>query len=94
VTLVSLTATGGTTETRQEDRPRPNLRRYELRIRTGVSRALAATFRHRADDTVIRRNTARRLRIVADTDDIPDVLRRLTECDVDLLELRVCRLPH
>jgi hypothetical protein len=91
---VSLTAAGGTTETRQEDRPRPHLRRYELRIRTGVSRALTATFRHRTDDTVIGRNTARRLRVVADTDDIPDVLRRLTECDVDVLELRVCRLPN
>ena len=91
---MSQTAASGTVETCQENRPRPSLHRYELRIRTGVSRALAATFRHRADDTVIGRNTARRLRIVADTDDIPDVLRRLTECDVDVLELRVCRLPH
>ena len=83
----------GTVGTCPAVRPRPKLYRYELRIRTGVSRALAATFRHRADDTVIGRNTARRLRVVADTDDIPDLLRRLTECDVDLLELRVCRLP-
>lgn len=86
------TAAGGMVESRQEDRPRPPLRRYELRIRTGVSRALAATFRYRSDETVIGRNTARRLLFEADTEDIPDVLRRLTECDVDLLELRVCRL--
>jgi hypothetical protein len=91
---VSETAASGTGETRQENRPRPYLHRYELRIRTGVSRALAATFRYRAGDTVIRRNTAHRLRVVVDTDDIPDVLRRLTECDVDVLELRVCRLPR
>jgi hypothetical protein len=91
---VSHTAARGTVETRQENGPRPSLHRYELRIRTRVSRALTATFLHRADDTVIRRNTARRLRVVADTDDLPHVLRRLTECDVDLLELRVCRLPE
>jgi len=84
----------GTPETREDERPRPSLHRYELRIRTGVSRALTATFRHRACDTVIRRNTARRLRVVADTDDLPEVLRRLSECDVDVLELRVCRLPN
>jgi hypothetical protein len=71
----------------------PLLHCYELRIRTVVSRALAASFRHRAGDTVIRGNTVRRLRVVADTEDIPEVLRRLIESDVDLLELRVCRLP-
>ena len=90
---MSHTDARGTLETPPGNRPRPTLYRYELRIRTRVSRALAATFRHRTDDTVIGRNTARRLRIVADTEDIPDVLRRLIECDVDLLELRVCRLP-
>ena len=78
----------------QDDGSGPLLYRYELRIRTVVSRALAASFRPRADDTVIRRNTVRRLRVVADTEDLPEVLRRLTECDVDLLELRVCRLPR
>ena len=82
------------TGTRVHDRPRPALYRYELRIRTSVSRALALTFRHRAHDTVIGRNTVHRLRLVAESDDLPDVLRRLTECDVDLLELRVCRLPR
>ena len=75
-------------------RSRPALHRYELRIRTGVSRALAVTFRHRTCDTVIRRHTVHRLRVVADTDEITDVLRRLTECDVDLIELRVCRQPR
>jgi hypothetical protein len=78
---------------RPEDGSGPLLCRYELRIRTVVSRALAASFRHRAGDTVVRGNTVRRLRVVADTDDIPEVLRRLTESHVDLLELRVCRLP-
>ena len=73
--------------------PRP-LYRYELRIRTRLGAALTATFPCRAEGAVVPRHAVRRLAVIRDGDDavdLPAVVRRLTECDVAVLDARLCR---
>ena len=72
--------------------PRP-LYRYEVRIRTRLGVALTATFPCLAEGAVVPRHAVRRLAVIRDGDDardLPGVLLRLTECDVDVLDARVC----
>jgi hypothetical protein len=66
-----------------------DLTRYELRVRTLLSRAALATFHIPVTPTAIPRNTVYRFRIPADRDP-SEVLHRLTECDVQVLEIRRC----
>jgi hypothetical protein len=69
------------------------LHRYELRVRTTLSRALAASILHRVDDAIVPRHTEHRLAIgEADENqpDLPAVVKRLAECDVDILDVRMC----
>jgi hypothetical protein len=61
--------------------------RFELRIGTLLSPAALATFRVRVRPTRVPRNTVHRLRIPADRD-LTDVVHRLTERHVELLEIR------
>jgi hypothetical protein len=61
--------------------------RFELRIGTLLSPAALATFRVPVRPTSVPRNTVRRLRIPADRD-LTDVVRRLIEQHVELLEIR------
>jgi len=77
------------------DRGELPLHRYELRIRTIVSRALTASFRHRVHESVVPRHTVHRVTVGegAGEVDLPAVVQRLTECDVDVLDVRLCRLP-
>jgi hypothetical protein len=66
-----------------------DLTRYELRVRTLLSRAALAAFHIPVTRTAIPRNTVYRFRIPADRDP-SEVLHRLTECDVQVLEIRRC----
>jgi hypothetical protein len=66
--------------------------RYELRVATLLSRAALATFRVPVKTTVMPRNTVYRLRVSADRDP-SELLDRLTECDVEVLEIRRCPEP-
>jgi hypothetical protein len=61
--------------------------RFELRIGTLLSPAALATFRVPVRPTSVPRNTVRRLRIPADRD-LTDVVHRLIERHVELLEIR------
>ena len=73
--------------------PRP-LYRYEVRIRTRLGPALTATFPRLAEGAVVPRHAVRRLAVIRDGDDavdLPAVVRRLTECDVTVLDARLCR---
>src|SRR6476661_9347798 len=65
------------------------LTRYELRVGTLLSRAAVAAFHVPVTPTAIPRNTVYRFRIPADRDP-SEVLHRLTECDVQVLEIRRC----
>src|SRR3954467_15412969 len=68
------------------------LRRYEIRIRTALSRPLAASFRNCIRRAVIPRHTIYRLRFREDEGhvDLAEVLQRLTDCDIDVLDIRAC----
>ncbi|MGY1622937.1 hypothetical protein ACI789_12130 [Geodermatophilus sp. SYSU D00965] len=61
--------------------------RFELRIGTLLSPAALATFRVPVRPSRVPRNTVHRLRIPADRD-LADVVHRLIERHVELLEIR------
>jgi hypothetical protein len=67
--------------------------RYELRVGTLVSRAALATFRIAVRPTAVPRSTVYRFRVRADHD-LPEVLHRLTERHVEVLEIRQCPEPR
>jgi hypothetical protein len=66
--------------------------RYELRVATRLSRAALATFRVPVRPTDVPRNTVYRFRVSADLDP-SEVLHRLIEHDVQVLEIRRCHEP-
>jgi hypothetical protein len=63
--------------------------RYELLVRTVVSAATLATFQVSVSQTAVPRRTVYRFRVPADRD-LAEVLSRLTERDVQVLEIRRC----
>jgi len=67
--------------------------RYELRVVTLVSKAALATFRVPLRPTAVPRNTVYRFRVPADRD-LADLLHRLIERDVQVLEIRRCPEPR
>ena len=67
--------------------------RYEVRVRTLVSAEVLATFRVPLRPTAVPRKTTYRLRVSADRD-LSEVLNRLTELDVQVLEIRRCPEPR
>jgi hypothetical protein len=66
----------------------PPLRRYEMWIRTVLSPAVVASFPVRTESTRVPRKSVRRLHVRSDRD-VTAVVRRLSECGVEVLELRV-----
>jgi hypothetical protein len=66
--------------------------RFELRVGTVVSEAALRTFQVPLRPIAVPRNTVYRLRIPADRD-VSAVLSRLTEYDVQVLEIRRCPEP-
>ena len=66
--------------------------RYELRVETRLSPAALATFCVPVRPTDVPRNTVYRFRIPGDLDPY-EVLHRLAEHDVQVLELRRCHEP-
>jgi hypothetical protein len=67
--------------------------RYELRVGALVSKAALASFRIPLTPIAVPRNTVYRLRVPADRD-LSDVLRRLIERDVQVVEIRRCPEPR
>ena len=67
--------------------------RYELRVGTVISEAALATFGVPVRPTAVPRRTVYRFRVPADRD-LSEVLDRLTECDVQILEIRRCPEPR
>jgi hypothetical protein len=67
--------------------------RYELRVGTVVSDAALATFRVPVRRTDVRRQTVYRFRVPTDRD-LSELLHRLTERDVQVLEIRRCPEPR
>ena len=63
--------------------------RYEVRVGTLVSAAAIATFRVAVKPIAVRRKTVYRLRLPADRD-LSEIVHRLTEHDVEVLEIRRC----
>ena len=63
--------------------------RYELRVGTHVGRAALSTFRVPVRPTAVPRRTLYRFRVPADRD-LAEVLHRLIERDVEVLEIRRC----
>jgi hypothetical protein len=61
--------------------------RYELRVETVVGPAALAAFRVPLRPTAVPRRTVFRFRVPADRD-LTEVVRRLIERDVELLEIR------
>jgi hypothetical protein len=66
--------------------------RFEVLVGTLVSPPMLAAFRLPLKRVAVPRNQLRRLRIAADRD-VPAVLHRLTERDVEVLEIRQCAAP-
>jgi hypothetical protein len=66
--------------------------RYELRVGTLVSKAALATFRIPVRHVAVPRKTVYRFRVIADRD-LSEVLDRLTDHDVEVLEIRRCVEP-
>jgi hypothetical protein len=66
--------------------------RYELRVETRLSRAALATFRVPVSPTDVPRSTVYRFRVSTDRDP-SEVVHRLTEVDVQVLEIRRCHAP-
>jgi hypothetical protein len=70
---------------------------YEVRVRTHVAPALAASLARLVRGTVVPRHAVRRLAVIRDDEDdvvdLPAVVKRLTECDVTVLDVRRCRPP-
>jgi hypothetical protein len=67
--------------------------RYELRVGTVVSEATLATFRVPVRRTDVRRQTVYRFRVPTDRD-LSELFHRLTERDVQVLEIRRCPEPR
>jgi hypothetical protein len=67
--------------------------RYELRVGALVSKAALASFRIPLTPIAVPRNTVYRFRVPADRD-LSDVLRRLIERDVQIVEIRRCPEPR
>jgi hypothetical protein len=67
--------------------------RYELRVATLVSSAALATFRVAVRPTAVPRNTVYSFRVPADRD-LSEVLDRLTERQIQVLEIRRCPEPR
>jgi hypothetical protein len=65
---------------------------YEVRVGTVVSAATLATLRVPVRPTLVPRNTVYRIRIAADRD-LSEVLHRLIEHDVQLMDVRRCAEP-
>jgi hypothetical protein len=61
-------------------------------VATFLSQAALATFRVPLRTTAMPRNSTYRFRVAADRDP-SEVLHRLTECDVEVLEIRRCPEP-
>jgi hypothetical protein len=66
---------------------------YEVLVETLVSPATLATVDVAVRLTPVPRRTLRRLRVGADCD-IAELVRRLTDNDVELLEIRRCTEPR
>ncbi|MCU1667229.1 MAG: hypothetical protein JWP40_156 [Blastococcus sp.] len=66
---------------------RAALPRYEMRIRTVVSPALIASCPLRATRTEVRRRSTFLVRVTSDRD-ITDVVRRLVDRGVEILDIR------
>jgi len=67
-----------------------------MRIRTSVGPAVTSSFPRPVYGAVVSRHTVRRLAVICDEDDAVDlaaVVKRLTECDVAVLDVRLCRSP-
>jgi hypothetical protein len=62
---------------------------FELFVRRHLSPATVATFPVALMPTAVPRNTVRRLRVGADSD-IAEIVGRLTERNVELLDIRRC----
>src|SRR5215208_6312858 len=67
--------------------------RYELRVEALVSKAALASFRIPLTPIAVPRSAVYRFRIPADRD-LPDVLARLIERDVQVVEIRRCTEPR
>lgn len=67
----------------------PDRTTYEVTVGRHVSPATLATFPVALVPTAVPRNTVRRLRVGADRD-MAEIVRRLTERNVELLEIRRC----
>jgi hypothetical protein len=67
--------------------------RYELRVGALVSKAALASFRIPLTPIAVPRSTVYRFRIPADRD-LSDVLARLIERDVQVVEIRRCHEPR
>ena len=65
---------------------------YELRVGTHISPAALATFRVPLTPTAVPRKTVYRFRLPADRE-LTDVVHRLTEQNVEVLEIRRCSGP-
>jgi hypothetical protein len=63
--------------------------RYEILVATLLNQASLATFRFSATTTVVPRRTVYRLRVPAGRD-LSEVVHRLTDHDVQVLEIRQC----
>lgn len=70
----------------------PDRTRYELLVERHLSPATLATFPVALTTTAVPRNRVRRLRVPGDRD-LAEVVRRLTERRVQLLEIRRCPAP-
>jgi hypothetical protein len=67
--------------------------RYELLVGTLLSKAALDTFQIPVRPTAVPRRTVYRLRVPADRD-LAEVLHRLTESDVHVLQIRRCPEPR
>ena len=67
--------------------------RYELRVGALVSKAALASFRIPLTPIAVPRSTVYRFRVPADRD-LSDVLGRLIERDVQIVEIRRCPEPR
>ena len=67
--------------------------RYELRVGALVSKEALASFRVPLTPIAVPRDTVYRFRVPADRD-LSDVLRRLIERDVQVVEIRRCPEPR
>ena len=63
--------------------------RYEILVATLLNKASLATFRFGATTTVVPRRTVYRLRVPVGRD-LSEVVHRLTDHDVQVLEIRQC----